>query len=73
MIDAAFFHPAVAEGAEAEAAVAEAVEEDKHEVEQSSSSDIDEPFDDCGGENMAQVLLNQEIENNKKALEGIDQ
>ena len=53
--------------------MAEAVEEDKHEVEHSSSSDFDEPFDDCGGENMAQVLLNQEIENNKKALEGIDQ
>ena len=40
-----------------EAAVAEAVEEDKHEVEQSSSSDIEEPYDDCGGDNMAQVLL----------------
>ena len=56
-----------------EAAVAEAVEEDKHEVEHSSSSDFDQPFDDCGGENMAQVLLNQEIENNKKANEGLDQ
>ena len=56
-----------------EAAVAEAVEEDKHEAEHSSSSDFDQPFDDCGGENMAQVLLNQEIENNKKANEGLDQ
>ena len=53
--------------------MAEAVEEDKHEVEHSSSSDFDQPFDDCGGENMAQVLLNQEIEKNKQVLDGIDQ
>ena len=41
-------------------------------MEQSSSSDFDEPFDDCGGENMAQVLLTQEVEKNKQFLEGID-